>query len=193
MTPELYYVTSNVGKYEMVKEYCSNKSNIKIQHVDIDMIEEQHMELRHIALSKAQQAWDAVQKPVLVDDAGIYFDRYNQFPGAMSKFVYQSLGFAGLYRLYDEGDTAQFATYLAYHNGEHALVFEGVVSGTLIKPQGLSAAQNLPYLHLLVPTGQTESLYSLMYTHGNLSFNPRIKALQQFLAYYQNSSTIEAQ
>lgn len=38
--------------------------------------------------------------PVVVDDSGIFFDAYPNFPGVFSKYMYQSLGIPGLQRLF---------------------------------------------------------------------------------------------
>lgn len=184
MINDLYYVTGNHGKYEMVKNYLAAYTSLQVKNIDLDLFEEQTLDLKKIAISKAEQAWSKVGKPILVDDSGIFFNRYKQFPGVMTKFVFQALGFEGLFRLYDEGDQAEFVTYLGYRPNDHeTLLFEGRVAGTLIKPAEYEKQTDLPYQHILVPEGQTKTLFELTKILGFSEFNPRIIALQKLIEY----------
>ena len=188
MIKEITYVTGNNGKYEMVRKYLATHSSIALNQVNIDLIEEQSLDLKAIAISKAHQAWNALKKPIIVDDSGIYFHRYNQFPGSMTKFIYLALGFEGLYRLYEEGDRACFITYLVFMYGpEQYQVFEGKVEGTLIKPKKLSGKFDLPYQHLLVPEGSTQTVHEISMALGYSSCNSRIVATQKLVEYLEKN------
>lgn len=184
MIKDLYYVTGNPGKYEMVKNYLTAYASVTIKNINLDLFEEQTLDLQKIAISKAEQAWSKVGRPVLVDDSGIFFKRYNQFPGVMTKFVFQALGFEGLFRLYDEGDEAEFVTYLGFKvSDSQTKIFEGCVRGTLIKPHNYDKQTDLPYQHILVPYGQDKTLFELTKVLGYSEFNPRIIALQKLIDY----------
>lgn len=184
MIKELYYVTGNHGKFEMVKNFLTAHETLTVKNIDLDLLEEQTLDLKQIAISKAEQAWSKVGKPLIVDDSGIFFKRYNQFPGVMTKFIFKALGFDGLYRLYDEGDLATFVTYLCFKmDDEKTHVFEGSVRGTLIKPTNIEININLPYTHILVPTGTNKTLHELTQDAGYSEYNPRIIALQKLVEF----------
>jgi XTP/dITP diphosphohydrolase len=183
---KITYVTGNAGKFDMVKNYLATHFPITLAQANIPLIEEQHLDLQTIAISKAKQAWSALKTPVLVDDAGAYFYRYHQFPGSMTKFVYQALGFEGLYRLYDVGDKACFITYLVYMYDDNAYdLFKGMVEGILIKPPLSGNSCVLPYTYLIIPSGQTKTIGQLEEAAGYSLYDPRIMALQTFITYYK--------
>ncbi|BDC34209.1 hypothetical protein Noda2021_01670 [Candidatus Dependentiae bacterium Noda2021] len=187
MIKELYYVTGNRGKFEMVKNFLASHTELSVKNIDLDLLEEQTLDLKQIAISKAEQAWSKVGKPLIVDDSGIFFKRYNQFPGVMTKFIFKSLGMEGLFRLYDEGDSATFVTYLCFKmDDEKTRVFEGSVKGTLIKPTTTQIDMNLPYTHILVPNGTTQTLHELTQGAGYSEYNPRIIALQKLVEFLRH-------
>jgi XTP/dITP diphosphohydrolase len=70
---------------------------------------------------------------VVVDDSGIYFDTYPDFPGVLSKYIYKSLGMYGLQKLFvDQPNThAWFQCVLTYMDQllSEPIQFIGKVSG----------------------------------------------------------------
>lgn len=65
---------------------------------------------------KAGEAFEKIWWPVLVDDSGIFFAAYPDFPGVFSKYMFQSLWIAWLRRLFiDQANTkAYFQCVLSY-------------------------------------------------------------------------------
>lgn len=189
-TISIYYATGNNGKFEMVKEFIkSNAHSIDLKQLNIELKEEQNINLEEIAISKAKQAWEALQQPVIVDDSGIYFNKYKDFPGFMTKYIYQCLGFEGLYKLYDEGDNATFKTFIVYiYGSDKYKVFEGSINGKLIKPKKLPENSNLPYTKLFIPDGSNKTLEESQSKNGFSEFNPRILAMRMLLNYLEKQN-----
>lgn len=184
-TISIYYATGNNGKFEMVKEFIKNNSeSIDLKQLNIDLKEEQNINLEEIAISKAKQAWEILRQPVIVDDSGIYFNKYKDFPGFMTKYIYKCIGFEGLYKLYDEGDSATFKTFIVYIYGpDQYKVFIGSTDGILIKPKELPKDSNLPYTKLFIPIGSDKTLEECQNKSGFSEFNPRIIAMKMLLNY----------
>ncbi|BDC34208.1 hypothetical protein Noda2021_01660 [Candidatus Dependentiae bacterium Noda2021] len=181
MINELYYVTSNYSKYELIKNYLA-QYHVVVQNSALDFSEEQTFDLKKIAMAKAEHAWSLVQKPLLVDDCGFYFSHYHQFPGVLSKFVFQGLGYEGLYRLYDDGDQATFESCVVFVDALGTLYpYHGVVSGRLVKPNNTTASNEIAYANLFIPDRTLLSLAELINKHGYSEFDPRVHALQQFV------------
>lgn len=189
MKRELYYVTTNPGKFAEVSRFLQrNAPEIVLKPCSIDIEEIQSLDQQAIAIDKAKKAWALVQKPLLIDDAAIYFDAYNKFPGTLSKFVSQGLGFEGIKRLVDPGAQAHFLLYMTYVQAPDELhVFEGMCKGTLIKPDVFSGHPHLPFDVFFVPEGATIT-YAAMYEQFDryADFFYRIKALQAFLTWYKH-------
>lgn len=191
MKKVVYYVTSNVAKFQEVQEFLAHHhyDYIELRHESIDLEEIQTLDQEFLACDKARKAWDVLKKPLLIDDGAIYFARYNNFPGPLAKFVAQGLGFEGLKRLIEDGDRATRVLYLAYYNGQgQPVLFEGKSEGTLIKSTD-QGDPRLPYNALFIPDGaeQTSAQMSgLVAQHGQHFY--RIKALQKFLDWIKDQS-----
>ena len=185
----MYYATGNSGKFQEVSHFFKTyMPEIEILMCDRDFPEIQTLDQRTIAVDKARQAWEFLQQPVLADDAGIYFEKYNNFPGVYTKFVYEGIGMPGLLKLVDPGDRATFKLTLAYYHGKHQCeVFEGIVAGHIAHQTIFPSHPKLPYDALFVPDNSGNRTFAQLRTTGeDVQFNYRVHALKKFLVWYQN-------
>ncbi len=188
---EVYYATGNKAKFEEARTFLSNNApEIQLHNYDVDLDELQTLDQRVIAVHKARQAWEHLRKPVLIDDAGLYFEKYNQFPGTLSKYVYEGIGFEGLFKLVQPGDAASFKLTLVYWYGpEQYQVFEERADGTIVARKG-SGPTGLPFLQIFAPTGRTESYAELRTTPEWPLYNPRARALRAFVLWMQDNKLL---
>jgi non-canonical purine NTP pyrophosphatase (RdgB/HAM1 family) len=189
MKQTIYYVTTNPGKFDEVSRYIKRfEPSIDLQQFSADIEEIQTMDQQAIAIDKAKKAWNLLKKPLLLDDAAMYFDKYDRFPGTLSKFVSQGIGFDGLKKLVDEGDKAHFLLYMIYVEGPEQLnIFEGRCDGTIAKPEHFDADPHRPYDALFIPEGATVTkakMYNTLEDHSQFFY--RLKALKKFLYWYKN-------
>ncbi len=188
MEKELYYVTSNAGKFAEVARYFKKMLPlVELKQFTTDIEEIQTLDQQAIAVDKAKKAFKVLQKPLLIDDAAMYFERYNKFPGTLSRYVYTGLGFDGIKKLFEEYDPAYFLLYMIYvdqFSKEH--IFEGVCFGSLTKPEKFDGNPNLPYDVFFIPDG-AEITYKVMTKDFDryANFFYRIRALQKFIEWYQ--------
>ena len=190
MAKEIYFVTGNPGKFEEVKNYIEkNVPEIKIKQFKVDITEIQTLDQKRIVIDKAHKAWEILEKPLIVDDGAIYFEKYNKFPGVMTKYVAQGLGFEGLKKIIDNGDKATFLLYIAYIDGPKSIeLFEGKSEGTIQKPEKFYGNPNLPYSCMFVPNGTDKTYEELRNTKEGEPFLYRIKALKQFVNWYKTKN-----
>jgi len=133
----LYYVTTNPGKLREARRYLGDSV---IDSYDYDYPEIQATTLEPIAGA-----------PVVVDDAGLFIDAFDGFPGPYSSFVENTIGIERVWHLTRAVDDreAAFRCVLAYCDGEgfddgverdgDALpvkCFTGVVEGEIVAPRG---------------------------------------------------------
>ena len=179
------YVTSNPGKFAEAEHYIKRcVPGITLERVDLDIPEIQSLDVAAIATAKARYAWDKIRRPLFIDDGGIYFNRWNQFPGALSKFVAQSLGVDGISRLIDEGDTGYFLLYLAYvdeQGNEH--LFEGRCDGNLVKRPVGDFDPNLPFRAIFKPEGQDLTYEQMAHNPLYEQYFHRIRALNKLVEW----------
>jgi len=135
------YVTGNSGKAREAEEYLG----VEVDQVDYDYREIQSDDLETIAACGAREAYEALEEPVLTDDAGLFVCSLEGFPGPYSSYVEDALGIERVWRLVSEEEDRRgsFRVVLAYCDGETMAsqpdgvqTFEGRVDGRLVAPRG---------------------------------------------------------
>jgi XTP/dITP diphosphohydrolase len=114
----LRYVTTNPGKVREALQYLDDG----VEQLDYDYTEVQASDLGPIAAHGAREAYRHANEPVLVDDAGLFVDGFDGFPGPYSSFVEDTVGVEAVHRLaaneLAEPRRASFDCVLAYCDGE---------------------------------------------------------------------------
>ena len=112
----LRYVTTNEGKLAEASEYLD-----EVTQLDFDYTEIQADDLAAVAAYGAREAYRHADGPVLVDDAGLFVEQFDGFPGPYSAFVEDTLGVERVWRLADaelDNHRAAFRCVLAYCDGD---------------------------------------------------------------------------
>ena len=188
MKKTIYYATGNAGKFDELKRYFEeHEATIELKQFDKDLPEIQSDDQKAIAIDKATQAWNELRHPVLVDDSGVYFDHYNNFPGTMTKFVYYGIGLEGLLKLAETNNRATKKLYMIYKEcDEKHEIFEGISTGTIVRPEKLEAHDKLPYDDIFMPDGAGKVMAKIRGTDEEKKYAYRLKALRKFLDWYKN-------
>ncbi|WP_226022384.1 non-canonical purine NTP pyrophosphatase [Halomicrobium salinisoli] len=111
----LTFVTTNPGKVAEAEEYLG-----AVEQFDFDYTEVQADTLGEVAAHGARQAHRATGEPVIVDDAGLFVDAFDGFPGPYSSYVEDTVGVERVWRMTEPEDDrgAAFKTVIAYCDGE---------------------------------------------------------------------------
>jgi XTP/dITP diphosphohydrolase len=113
----LRYVTTNAGKVREAREYLDG-----VEQLNYDYTEIQASDLGSIAARGAREAYRYAGEPVLVDDAGLFVEGFDGFPGPYSSYVEETLGIDAVQRLVaneiDAPRRASFQCVLAYCDGD---------------------------------------------------------------------------
>ena len=140
----LWFMTSNQGKVDEAREHFA-RFGIPVRQFEFEAEEPQADDLEIVALSKIEQAIPHLPNPgdmILVEDAGLFVDALNGFPGVYSSYVLDTIGVPGILKLMDhlisenpiqDGNlrSAEFrAVSVLYHNGK-TTVAEGVCPGRI--------------------------------------------------------------
>ena len=190
MKKEIYYATGNPVKFTEVKKFFEKYPEIELKQFSEDIPEIQSDNQREIAICKAQQAWDKLKKPVIVDDSGIFFHKYKNFPGTFTKYIYQSLGMKNLEKLYEVGDSASFELNLVfYYAPDKYVVFEHKSQGTLVKFDEYYEDPSAPFEFTFVPKG-VDKTYTQLRQLGKVDeYKYRIQVLKKFMDWYQSEES----
>lgn len=189
MSYTVHFITSNPHKAQEVQEALAGY-DITVKHTELDIQEIQSDLLEEVATHKVEQAFAHIQEPVIVDDAGMFFSQYGNFPGVMSRFVAKSLGLAGLGKLIEDGDEGYFASFIAYKASADAepMLFAGKCEGSLVaEPRG-TIKEKMPYDNVFIPKGDTRT-FAEMSVAEKQQYDHRSQALEKFAQYIQSTNS----
>ena len=131
---DLFFVSSNSHKFKE-SESILNSFNIKINFLKYHLEEIQSSSLEVIASKKAKFAFSKFNKPVIVEDDGLFIESLQGFPGPYSSYVFDTVGNAGILSLLKKNRKAKFVSLITYCDDEITKSFTGVVSGLISKSQ----------------------------------------------------------
>ena len=134
----VWFMTGNVGKVREAK-HALEPLGFEVKQLvveDLEISEPQCDDLEVVARSKLQQAQAHLPHPedaLMVEDAGLFVDALNGFPGVYSAYVLNTLGCDGILKLMEKNDnrTAEFQAVTALLLGDEVHVSRGVCQGVL--------------------------------------------------------------
>lgn len=175
MSSTLYFASSNKGKIEETQKIIGY--SIKIAEINIDEI--QSLDLEKIIKDKAEKAFHILEKPLIVDDIGLYIEAWNGFPGPFIRFLNHEGSNSLLLKLMkNEANRSVIARgAIGYHDGRQVYSFIGEVKGSLAqKPRGKNG---WGWDTLFIPEGSSKT-YGEMSPDEKVLLNHRTLALKQF-------------
>ena len=180
---ELFFVSSNTHKFTEAQRILSNLG-LDISLFKTTLEEIQSNSLSEIAIRKALDAYSKVQKPVIIEDDGLFIDSLNGFPGPYSSYAYDTIGNKGIMSLLEkiESRNAKFVAIIAYCNGvDDIQLFESSIPGKI----SLSIEEGgWGYDPIFIPDGESK-------TFANVSdkdkFSHRSAALKKFSDWFMHT------
>jgi len=149
----LKFVTGNPNKVREAREILG----FDIEYVETDLEEIQTCDLRVAVTAKANQAWDILQSPVMVEDSGLILTAWDGLPGALVKWFEQSVGCEGILRMLSGFDNREaFAVCMAaIHDGKQARIAEGRVKGRIA--ESLKGNNGFGWDVIFIPDGHART------------------------------------
>lgn len=150
---EITFITSNHAK----AKYLSNFFKLPVEHRKLDLPEIQSLNLREIVEDKARRAFEAVKKPVLVEDVSLIFNALDKLPGPLIKWFLHTLGNEGLCRLLDgyKDRSAVAEVQFGFCDQNGVKVFSGAMKGSIAS--GPRGSTNFGWDPIFIPEGFTKT------------------------------------
>jgi XTP/dITP diphosphohydrolase len=130
----VFFATNNVNKFNEARRVLA-EYKIGVGMVRMKSLEIQSDNLEEIAKGSVAGAFRRCNLPIIVEDAGLFIDALNGFPGPYAAYVYKTIGNRGLLRLMKgiKARKARFESAVAYLSPElkSPICFNGVVSGEI--------------------------------------------------------------
>ena len=177
---ELFFASSNEHKFQEAERILANLG-MQINLFKTTLEEIQSNNLNDIAEKKAINAYDLIQKPVIIEDDGLFIDSLDGFPGPYSSYVYDTIGNKGIMNLLENCETrdAKFVSIIAYcDNDDVVKLFESSIPG---KISSAIEKGGWGYDPIFIPDGESK-------TYANVSdkdkFSHRSAALTKFSNWF---------
>jgi XTP/dITP diphosphohydrolase len=178
-------VSKNNHKIQEMNDLLK-KENIKLIALKKEVQEPDLGSLELIAKEKARQGYAIAGKPVIVEDTGVYFNAFNEFPGIMAKRVFLGIGLKGLIALLKikKNKKGYFKTVVCFFDGKKFKLFSGKLNGKFLIKERKPKANRLPYEKLFIPTGFKKALVEMNKTEKN-KISHRAIATNKFIEWFK--------
>ena len=185
---EMYFVTRNKGKVKEVTQ--------KLKPYDYNIIQKnygypeiQADTLKEVAIYGVKYLQNKkIDYPFILEDAGLFIDQLNGFPGVYSSYVYFTIGLDGILKLMksvpEEKRTAQFQSVFAYAtpNGESKL-FIGTCNGKIKTEK--RGNKGFGYDPIFEPMGYKKT-FAEMNTETKNNISHRAKSLEKLTSFLKS-------
>lgn len=178
---QLYFITSNKGKLvEAVEKlqpvgYSLLQNNLGYPEIQADSLEE-------VVTSGVLDIQERFDKPFIIEDAGLFIEALQGFPGVYSKYVFFTIGLHGILRLMEgQGNRkAVFRSVYAYKEPEsEPVIIIGECAGTITnKPKGY---HGFGYDPIFIPENGSKTFGEMTVEEKN-RYSHRANALEKLIS-----------
>ena len=177
---KLFFASSNENKFQEAERILSDLG-VQINFYKTILEEIQSNDLNDIAEKKAIIAYDLIQKPVIIEDDGLFINSLNGFPGPYSSYAYDTIGNKGIMNLLENSQVrdANFVSIIAYCDNDYGVkLFESSIPG---KISSVIEKGGWGYDPIFIPNGESK-------TYANVSdkdkFSHRAASLTKFSNWF---------
>ncbi|MEM2839724.1 MAG: XTP/dITP diphosphatase [Thermoplasmata archaeon] len=181
------FVTTNKGKFAEIGEMIRSRGH-EPEHIPIAYPEMQADTLEMVVIQGMEWLRKRYDRPILVDDSGLFIDALRGFPGVYSAYAYKTLRCEGILRLMKgvQERSARFECVLGFAEPKKDVrIFKGVSEGTISESE--RGTKGFGFDPIFVPEGHSETFAELDMDTKN-SISHRGRAFQKFFEYIGESS-----
>ena len=187
----VFFATGNINKFNEARSILSSYG-FAVAMLRVKGDEMQSDSLKEIAKTSAVNAFKRSRLPIFVEDAGLFIDALNGFPGPYAAYVYKTIHNSGILRLMENvaDRQARFQSVIAYcdetlcepkcFDGES----KGEITTTERRQQGKSAFGFDPVFQ---PVGSCKTFAEMTIKEKN-GFSHRAMAIRKFAEWYTNKT-----
>jgi len=186
----VFFATGNINKFNEARKILGQYS-IAVGMLRLKGHEIQSENLKEIAETSVKNAYQRCQLPIFVEDAGLFIDALNGFPGPYAAYVYKTVHNSGILKLMENvaDRRAKFQSVIAYCDDQNPCEpqgFYGEVKGEITlaerKQQGKSGFGFDP---IFQPQGNEKTFAEMPIEEKN-SYSHRAMAIRKFAEWYKN-------
>ena len=177
-----FFVTGNVHKFHEARAVLS-EFNISTAMLNLETTEIQADNINMIAKASALEAAAKSNMPIFVEDAGLFINSLNGFPGPYSSYVYRTLGTQGILKLMKEvnrRDAYFYSAVVFCDSGKSSSLkcFTGKVDGQItFRERG---AKGFGFDPIFKPSTEPRRTFAEMTQQEKNKYSHRAKAFRKF-------------
>jgi XTP/dITP diphosphohydrolase len=183
----IFFATNNFHKFNEARRVLA-EHKIAVGMLRVKALEIQSDSISDIAQASAIDAFRRCHLPVIVEDAGLFVDVLNGFPGPYSAYVYKTVGNAGLLKLMGKVAyrKAAFKSAIVYYGGHGVPVcFEGEAAGKITSEERVGNGKSgFGFDPIFQPHGSAKT-FAEMYIEEKNGFSHRASAVRSFAEWYK--------
>jgi XTP/dITP diphosphohydrolase len=184
----VFFATGNIHKFNEARRVLA-EYKIAVGMLRMKDTEIQSASLMEIAQASAREVFKRCGLPVIVEDAGLFIDELNGFPGPYAAYAYKTIGNKGLLKFMKsvENRKAWFQSAIAYcdSEAEAPVVFEGEAEGEItVDERSGSGKSGFGFDPIFQPDGSAKTFAEMTPEEKN-GFSHRAKAVRKFAEWYK--------
>ena len=185
----IFFATNNVNKFDEASRILA-EYNIAVGMLRVKSHEIQSESLEDIARASVMDAFEKCHLPIIVEDAGLFIDALNGFPGPYAAYAYKTVGNQGLLRLMKnvKARSARFESAVAYFSAElkSPVCFHGEVIGEIAREERRGSGRSgFGFDPIFKPLSSSETFAEMTIAEKN-EHSHRARALRKFAEWYKS-------
>jgi XTP/dITP diphosphohydrolase len=185
----IFFVTGNFHKFNEVRSVLS-PLGLAVGMLRMKGNEIQSDNINEIAKASAIDAFNRCQLPVIVEDAGLFIDALDGFPGPYAAYAYKTIHNKGILKLMEnvQNRKATFHSAIAYCDQETGpLIFEGESKGKItLTERAEDGKSGFGFDPIFQPAASGKSFAEMTIDEKN-GFSHRAMAVRKFAEWYKRS------
>ena len=184
----VFFATNNFHKFKEARDILK-KTDLNMGMLRIKGPEIQSNSLIEIASNCALETFKQFCLPIVVEDAGLFIDELNGFPGPYAAYTYKTIGNKGLIQLMKNfrNRKAHFKSVVAYLDSltMPPVIFEGASEGEIKISEYIDCAgSGFGFDPIFSPSGSIKTFAQMTIEEKN-SFSHRARAFRKFAEWYR--------
>jgi len=184
----IFFATNNINKFNEARLVFADY-RIAVGMLRVKTLEIQSESLEEIARTSVIEAFKQCRLPVIVEDAGLYVEALNGFPGPYAAYVYKTISNAGLLKLMENSENrrARFQSAIAYCSSElkSPICFSGEAVGEITSEERREGNEyGFGFDPIFKPANSDRTFAEMTIEEKNM-YSHRAKALRKFAEWYK--------
>jgi XTP/dITP diphosphohydrolase len=185
----VFFITGNFHKFNEVRSILS-PFGIAVGMLKIKGDEIQSDNTNEIAINSATEAFSRCHLPLIVEDAGLFIDSLEGFPGPYAAYVYKTIHNRGILKLMEnvQNREATFRSAIVYFDQEFgAKLFEGESKGEITQSERTGDGKSgFGFDPIFAPKASKRTFAEMPLEEKN-KVSHRSKAVTKFAQWYKQA------